>query len=132
MLNLHVASGLLWLSEVIEEHSRTSKLVGVRATYVRFPQRPRILPCSDLRFFLNKDYHCTTHSSLVHRCTSISAHCILHNMSSRIPHQLHTAVAIHFPFIILLYGFMRLSAHGPLHLVYVLLATNSQGATISS
>jgi hypothetical protein len=50
VLNLNVASGLLWLSEVIEEHSRTSKLVGVRATYVRFPRRPRILPCSDLRF----------------------------------------------------------------------------------
>lgn len=29
------ASGLLWLSEIIEEHSRTSKTIGVRGTYVR-------------------------------------------------------------------------------------------------
>jgi hypothetical protein len=35
------ASGLLWLSEIIEEHSRTSKLVGIRSTYVRLlPYRP--------------------------------------------------------------------------------------------
>lgn len=38
LLNLNAASGLLWLSEIIEEHSRTSKLVGVRATYVSFPR----------------------------------------------------------------------------------------------
>ncbi|KAF8312698.1 DUF396-domain-containing protein [Clavulina sp. PMI_390] len=32
-VTLSLASGLLWLSEIIEEHSRTSKVVGIRATY---------------------------------------------------------------------------------------------------
>ncbi len=29
------ANGLLWIAELIEEHSRTAKLVGMRAIYVR-------------------------------------------------------------------------------------------------
>lgn len=33
-LGITTASGLLWLSEIIEEYSRTSKTVGIRATYV--------------------------------------------------------------------------------------------------
>ncbi len=32
---LHIASGLLWLSELIEEHSRTAKSLGQRGIYVR-------------------------------------------------------------------------------------------------
>ncbi|KAI5119501.1 hypothetical protein M0805_002437 [Coniferiporia weirii] len=31
---LSLASGLLWISELIEEHSRTAKVVGTRAVYV--------------------------------------------------------------------------------------------------
>lgn len=31
------ASGLLWLAELIEEHSKTAKTVGIRAIYVRSP-----------------------------------------------------------------------------------------------
>ncbi|EJD01564.1 DUF396-domain-containing protein [Fomitiporia mediterranea MF3/22] len=30
---LSLASGLLWISEIIEEHSRTAKVVGIRAVY---------------------------------------------------------------------------------------------------
>jgi hypothetical protein len=48
ILNLNAASGLLWLSEIIEEHSRTSKLVGVRATYVRVLLHCHISQCPDL------------------------------------------------------------------------------------
>ncbi len=33
-----VASGLLWISELIEEHSRTSKSVGQRCIYVGLPR----------------------------------------------------------------------------------------------
>ena len=29
-----LASGLLWIAELIEEHSRLAKTVGVRAVYV--------------------------------------------------------------------------------------------------
>lgn len=38
-LNTHdiLASGLLWLSEIIEEHSRLAKYLGMRAVYVRVP-----------------------------------------------------------------------------------------------
>ncbi|KZT62816.1 DUF396-domain-containing protein, partial [Calocera cornea HHB12733] len=32
-VTLSLASGLLWLSELIEEHSRTAKIVGTRAIY---------------------------------------------------------------------------------------------------
>jgi len=35
MIHKSLASGLLYLSELIEEHSRLSKLVGQRITYVR-------------------------------------------------------------------------------------------------
>ncbi len=35
MINKILASGLLYLSELIEEHSRLAKLVGQRITYVR-------------------------------------------------------------------------------------------------
>ena len=32
-----LASGLLWISELIEEHSKLAKTVGIRAIYVSTP-----------------------------------------------------------------------------------------------
>ena len=33
--DLDAASGLLWVSELIEEHSKLAKVMGVRTIYVR-------------------------------------------------------------------------------------------------
>ncbi|KAL5507940.1 SVP26 [Sanghuangporus vaninii] len=69
---LSLASGLLWISELIEEHSRTAKAVGVRAVYA-------IILLHILLYF-------TDSLPLLHTLFSITAHLIyLQNFSHTWP-----------------------------------------------
>ncbi|KAL5527703.1 hypothetical protein ACEPAG_6504 [Sanghuangporus baumii] len=69
---LSLASGLLWISELIEEHSRTAKTIGIRAVYA-------IILLHILLYF-------TDSLPLLHTLFSITAHLIyLQNFSHTWP-----------------------------------------------
>ena len=89
------ASGLLYASELIEEHSRLAKTVGQRSVYVRnvhiFFHNPKT------EGLVNLDNCDTSRFILLHGPPAFAADIILHHLSPRLPSKLLQYLAFHFP-----------------------------------
>ena len=78
------ASGLLWLSELIEEHSKFAKVVGKRCIYVRLSQKSR--PCArSVNNITPTGHHINTRLIGIHRFLAPSQDRVLHTLSRYIP-----------------------------------------------
>ena len=76
-----LASGLLWISELIEEHSKLAKIVGIRSIYVSAPNHTTSLSLTGGGIVYSGNY-CNTHHTILYRRTTIFANYILYWMSS--------------------------------------------------
>lgn len=88
---LYIASGLLWLSELIEEHSRTAKSLGQRGIYVRV-----INILKDMNAF---SYVCTlgdhrpSRPPVFLRLAALTPSPILDRVPHRLSSKLHSSMA---------------------------------------
>jgi len=91
------ASGLLWLSELIEEHSRLAKVVGKRCIFVRLSLNNR--QCARSTNNMHTGYHIDTRLAGIHRFPSPSQNRILHTLPLHIPAKLLGLMASHPTFL---------------------------------
>ena len=113
------ASGLLWLSELIEEHSRLAKTLGERSIYVSISHSGS---CCKNRLKDALDHHRTALSSVLDGLLPFEAHRVLRCLPGGLPAELHSQLAND----LLIFAQLRLVLrHGycePFHVVLLLLA----------
>lgn len=114
------ASGLLYISELIEEHSRPAKLIGQRGTYVRTPSL-----FSRLTSHLPLGYHCLACVALCHRCTSPPPDHILGHLPHSVFAEFLRQLASHLPIFTFIYCVLRHGHHKPLSMVHPFLSPRS-------
>lgn len=110
-----IASGLLWLAELIEEHSRYAKSIGIRAIYVGYLHYSTAVhvACADVV----AEHHHPSRSTLLYRLPTPPTYPILHILSPSLPPKLLILVALHLPHIAQIYRFLSIGGRGPFHLV---------------
>jgi Transmembrane adaptor Erv26 len=111
------ASGLLWLSELIEEHSKLAKILGKKGIYV----------CCLSLWFTNPAYaqplpnttghNLDTHFACAHRCSPLSQDCIFHILPRHIPAKFFAFMARHLPYFLIIRRILRPRRRGPFHVV---------------
>lgn len=119
------ASGLLYLSELIEEHSRLAKLVGQRSTYVSL-----VLRLSNVRVvepFSLSGNHTNACHSLLYRLIASAPNSLLGILSRRLPPKSVAHVAIHLADFPILPCVVRLGRCGPFCVVLLLRAYHCRG-----
>jgi len=115
------ASGLLYVSELVEEHSRLAKVVGQRGIYVR----------SQLLYYLTflpagnrADHNCPSHYPILLRFTTVLPHGILDLMPHCLPPELLLIVAPYLPVVHFLPRVLRLRDFRPFPVVLLLFPHN--------
>lgn len=130
-----VASGLLWLAELIEEHSRHAKTVGIRAIYVSDPPfnvtlRPASVVWTSPRPTLISGHHSPSHLARFHRLSPHPTHPLIHLRPFGLPLQLLLLVAVHFPNFTSIPRIMCSRHRRPFHLVLPFLGQSQRGETV--
>jgi hypothetical protein len=126
-VTLSLASGLLYISELIEEHSRPAKVIGQRGIYVS--GMPSFQAFSDACII---DNHCATLCVVPHRFLSIPTHPVLRLMSCCLPAKFLKFLAYDLFVLGLVYQLLRLGHCRPLPLVLVLLPRRAGISTLPS
>jgi hypothetical protein len=129
----NTASGLLWISELIEEYSRLAKRWGQRGVYVRrihsFRPIAGFSPMAVLSFSLSlTGHHRTTPHLLVHRQLTTLQDPLLRLLPPRLPPKLLSSLAPHLAHLPVLPRVLRLGRSESLHLVLLLLSAGAGGA----
>ena len=110
------ASGLLWLSELIEEHSKFAKVVGKRCIYVRLSLKSR--PCArSVDNIAPTGHHLNTRLIGIHRFLAPSQDRVLHTLPRHIPAKFLRLVASHPPFLAIIRRVMHSSHRRPFYVV---------------
>ena len=123
------ASGLLWLSELIEEHSRIAKIVGKKGIYVcslRYKLSLRLSPLN------STGYNLDTHIACAHRCPPLSQDCIFDILPCRILAKCLALMARHFPFLIIIHRILHPRRRGPFHVVLPFYTHHTRGSAGSA
>jgi Transmembrane adaptor Erv26 len=111
------ASGLLYASELIEEHSRLAKMIGQRSVYVRY--WPLVIKKPQTERLVNLDYCDTSWTILLRRPPAFTADIILHHLSPCIPSKLLQYLAVDFPHLNNIPRILRSCYCRPFHLVFL-------------
>jgi hypothetical protein len=110
------ASGLLWLSELIEEHSKFAKVVGKRCIFVRLSQKSQ--PCArSVNNITPTGHHINTRLIGIHRFLAPSQDRVLHTLPRYIPAKFLRLMASHPPFLPIIRRVMHSRRHRPFYVV---------------
>jgi hypothetical protein len=123
------ASGLLWLSELIEEHSKFAKVVGKRCIFVRLvPEESR--PCArSVNNITPTGHHLNTRLIGIHRFVAPSQDRVLHTLPRYIPAKFLRLVASHPPFLPIIRRVMRSGRRRPFYVVLPFRTCHPRGAS---
>lgn len=124
---MRTASGLLWISELIEEHSRLAKTIGQRCIYVSPPESrsARYIPN------LPAGHHTGPLSSILLRLVTPQTHPILCVLPLRLSAELHTNMAVHLSHVAQLLRLVCSRGDRPLPVVLLFRADHSGSKTQS-
>jgi hypothetical protein len=116
-----VASGLLYIAEVIEEHSRLAKTIATRAIYVRiYVHIILVTRCLFIPARTHAADHRLARRPLFLRLAPPHAPHIWHRMPHRLPTKYRSNMAAHLPLLADLHCELRLCPRRPLSLVLLL------------
>lgn len=118
-----LASGLLYVSELIEEHSRLAKQTGQRGIYVCHIHTP-LMHCLTM---IQSDRDFFSRCIILHRLASISPDYLLYHLPHCLPPEFLAYLATHITLIASLHCFLHTGYCGPLHMVLPLLAFYTSG-----
>jgi hypothetical protein len=116
------ASGLLYVSELIEEHSRLAKIIGQRGTYVR-----ELFSCKDNYLTWREGNNSIAHPPLHFRLSPLITNTLLYSLPHRLPAKLLQHVATYLTLVLVICCIMCSCNLGPLYLVFLLLAHHPGG-----
>ena len=112
-----IASGLLWLSELIEEHSRLAKVVGKRCIWVRLFLKSPICVRSVNNNHAHTGHHLNTCPIGIHRLLALSQARVLHTLPRHLPAKFLQLVASHPPLLPIIRRVMHSCRRRPFHVV---------------
>jgi len=122
------ASGLLWLSELIEEHSKLAKVVGKRCIFVRLSLKSR--PCArSVDNTTPTGHHLNTRLIGIHRFIAPSQDRVLHTLPRCIPAKFLQLLASHPPFLPIIRRVMHSGRRRPFYVVLPFRTCHARGAS---
>lgn len=122
------ASGLLWLSELIEERSKFAKVVGKRCIFVRLSLKSR--PCAQsVDNITPTGHHLNTRLIGIHGFLAPSQDRVLHTLPRHVPAKFLRLVASHPPFLPVIRRVMHSSRHRPFYVVLPFRTCHARGAS---
>lgn len=111
----NLASSLLFISELIEEHSRIAKVVGQRGVYVSVIF---LMLFDDL--IAPSVYNRAARRALFYRLIAVAPNTILSHLPCRLSSNLLELVAPDFAVVNLVFGVLRARGHQPFLMVLLL------------
>lgn len=128
LMSLNItASGLLYASELIEEHSRLAKVIGQRSVYVPIST---YFHQETLTEIVNLDNCDTSRSILLYRPITFNADNILHHLPPCLPSKLLQYLAMDFPHLNNISLILRSRYWRPFYLVFLFHKSDQQCTSI--
>jgi hypothetical protein len=127
-MTISTASGLLWLSELIEEHSKFAKVVGKKCILVRLCLKSR--PCArSVNNIMPTGHHLDTRLVGIHRFLASSQDRVLHTLSRCIPAKFLRLMASHPPFLPVIRRVVHSGRRRPFYVVLPFRTCHARGAS---